>query len=171
MKMNIESKHLDGLVVLQPEVFEDDRGFFVEAYRADQFKELGLPTNFVQDNHSRSGRGVLRGLHFQWEPEMGKLMRVTYGTAWLVAVDIRPGSATLGQWYGLEVSAANKLQIKEAVETAYGVTVEKVRTMNYGPKRRTRFTKTGVQKGKTVARKKAIVDVAEGDIIDFYSNL
>jgi dTDP-4-dehydrorhamnose 3,5-epimerase len=111
MMMSIESKHLDGLVVLEPEVFEDDRGFFVEAFRADQFAELGLPTQFFQDNHSRSSRGVLRGLHFQWEPEMGKLMRVTLGTAWLVAVDIRPDSATVGQWYGREVSAENKLQI------------------------------------------------------------
>ncbi len=74
--------------------------------------------------------------------------------------------------YGFYVdSKANKLQIKEAVETAYGVTVEKVRTMNYGPERRTRYTKTGIQHGKTNSRKKAIVDVAEGDIIDFYSNL
>ncbi len=74
--------------------------------------------------------------------------------------------------YGFYVNPkANKLQIKEAVETAYGVTVEKVRTMNYGPERRTRYTKTGIQHGKTNSRKKAIVDVAEGDIIDFYSNL
>ena len=74
--------------------------------------------------------------------------------------------------YGFYVDPkANKLQIKEAVETAYGVTVEKVRTMNYGPERRTRYTKTGIQHGKTNSRKKAIVDVAEGDIIDFYSNL
>jgi len=74
--------------------------------------------------------------------------------------------------YGFYVEPkANKLQIKEAVETAYGVTVEKVRTMNYGPERRTRYTKTGIQHGKTNSRKKAIVDVAEGDIIDFYSNL
>ncbi len=74
--------------------------------------------------------------------------------------------------YGFVVdTAANKLQIKEAVEAAYGVSVKKVRTMNYGPERKTRFTKTGVQHGKTNAIKKAIVDVAEGDIIDFYSNL
>ena len=74
--------------------------------------------------------------------------------------------------YGFYVDPkANKLQIKEAVETAYGVTVEMVRTMNYGPERRTRYTKTGIQHGKTNSRKKAIVDVAEGDIIDFYSNL
>ncbi len=74
--------------------------------------------------------------------------------------------------YGFYVDPkANKLQIKEAVETAYGVTVAKVRTMNYGPERKTRYTKTGIQHGKTNSRKKAVVDVAEGDIIDFYSNL
>ena len=71
MKIEIESKHLGGVVVLKPEVFEDERGFFLEAFRADQFRALGLPTEFVQDNHSRSAKGVLRGLHFQWEPPMG----------------------------------------------------------------------------------------------------
>jgi len=112
MQIRIESQHLNGLVVLtHPDVFEDERGFFVEVFRADQFAELGLPTNFVQDNHSRSGKGVLRGLHFQWEPPMGKLMRVTLGTAFLAAVDIRKGSPTLGQWFGMEVSAQNKRQI------------------------------------------------------------
>jgi dTDP-4-dehydrorhamnose 3,5-epimerase len=108
MEIKVESRHLNGVVVLAPQVFEDARGFFMEAYRADQFRELGLPTDFVQDNHSRSKQGVLRGLHFQWDPPMGKLMRVTYGTAFLVAVDIRKGSPTLGKWFGIEVSAANK---------------------------------------------------------------
>jgi dTDP-4-dehydrorhamnose 3,5-epimerase len=111
MQMQIESTHLGEIKVLKPEVFEDERGFFLEAYRADQFKELGLPHEFVQDNHSRSSRGVLRGLHFQWEPPMGKLMRVTVGTAFLVAVDIRKGSPTLGHWYGTEISAENKRQV------------------------------------------------------------
>jgi len=111
MKMHIESTHLDGVSVLRPDVFEDERGFFLEAFRADQFQELGLPHEFVQDNHSRSSRDVLRGLHFQWDPPMGKLMRVTLGNAFLVAVDIRKGSPTLGKWFGLEVSAQNKLQV------------------------------------------------------------
>jgi dTDP-4-dehydrorhamnose 3,5-epimerase len=111
MKTRIESTHLNGLVVLAPEVFEDERGFFMEVFRADQFRELGLPTEFVQDNHSRSVRGVLRGLHFQWQPPMGKLMRVTLGSAFLVAVDIRKGSPTLGQWFGIEVSDRNRLQV------------------------------------------------------------
>ena len=111
MKMNIETRHLEEIVVLRPEVFEDERGFFLEAFRKDQFQELGLPTEFAQDNHSRSAKHVLRGLHFQWEPPMGKLMRVTYGTAFLVAVDIRKGSHTLGEWFGIEVSAENKKQV------------------------------------------------------------
>jgi dTDP-4-dehydrorhamnose 3,5-epimerase len=112
VRITIESQHLNGLVVLtHPDVFEDERGFFLEAFRADQFAELGLPTSFVQDNHSRSRKGVLRGLHFQWDPPMGKLMRVTQGSAFLVAVDIRKGSSTLGQWFGMEVSAQNKKQI------------------------------------------------------------
>jgi dTDP-4-dehydrorhamnose 3,5-epimerase len=111
LPVHIVSEHLNGVVVLRPEVFEDHRGFFIEAFRADQFAEMGLPTGFVQDNHSRSVRGVLRGLHFQYDPPMGKLMRVTVGTGFLVAVDIRKGSPTLGQWYGVEVSAENKLQV------------------------------------------------------------
>jgi dTDP-4-dehydrorhamnose 3,5-epimerase len=111
MNIKIESEHLNGIKVVVPEVFEDDRGFFSETYRKDRFEELGLPGQFVQDNHSRSMKGVLRGLHFQWEPPMGKLMRVTLGKAFLVAVDIRKGSPTLGQWFGIEVSAENKKQV------------------------------------------------------------
>jgi len=107
----IESRHLGDIVVVVPQVFSDERGFFMEVYRADQFMALGLPFAFVQDNHSRSTKGVLRGLHFQWEPPMGKLMRVTRGTAFLVAVDIRKGSPTLGKWVGLEASAENKKQV------------------------------------------------------------
>ncbi len=111
MKINLIHQALNGLLVLQPEVFEDERGFFMETYRTDAFEELGINLPFVQDNHSRSAKGVLRGLHFQWEPPMGKLMRVTQGEAFLVAVDIRKGSPTLGQWYGEIVSAANKKMI------------------------------------------------------------
>lgn len=111
MQLRIESTHLNGIVVLVPEVFEDERGFFLEAFRADQFKAFGLPQHFEQDNHSGSVRNVLRGLHFQYDPPMGKLMRVTRGTAFLAAVDIRPGSPTLGQWLGLEVSAENRRQV------------------------------------------------------------
>jgi len=111
MRITIESRHLQDVVVVVPEIFKDGRGFFSEIFRADQFKELGLPTEFVQDNHSRSARGVVRGLHFQWEPPMGKLMRVTLGSAFLVAVDIRKGSPTLGKWVGVEATDENRRQV------------------------------------------------------------
>jgi dTDP-4-dehydrorhamnose 3,5-epimerase len=107
----VESEHLNGLVVVVPEIFQDDRGFFSETFRADEFERLGLPSTFVQDNHSGSVRNVLRGLHFQWDPPMGKLMRVTRGSAFLVAVDIRKGSPTLGRWFGIEASAENRRQV------------------------------------------------------------
>ena len=107
----IESRQLEHIVVVIPKVHRDERGFFMEVYQADQFKALGLPSTFVQDNHSHSRKGVLRGLHFQWEPPMGKLMRVSRGTAFLVAVDIRLGSPTVGKWFGLEVSAENMKQV------------------------------------------------------------
>jgi dTDP-4-dehydrorhamnose 3,5-epimerase len=111
MQIRLESRHLGEVAVLVPDVFQDSRGFFMETFRTDQFKQLGLPTEFVQDNHSRSARGVLRGLHFQWDPPMGKLMRVTLGAAFLVAVDVRKGSPTLGQWVGVEASAENRRQV------------------------------------------------------------
>ena len=111
MPFKIESQQLGDVVVVIPDVFEDQRGFFMEAFREDYFTQLGLPCRFPQDNHSRSARGVLRGLHFQWDPPMGKLMRVTYGAAFLVAVDIRKGSPTLGQWFGVVVSAENHRQV------------------------------------------------------------
>lgn len=111
MTISIESVHLGDVTVIVPEVFRDERGFFSEVFRSDQFEALGLPTVFVQDNHSRSAKHVLRGLHFQWDPPMGKLMRVTLGRAFLVAVDIRKGSPTLGQWHGVEASAENRKQV------------------------------------------------------------
>ena len=111
MEIKIESRALRDVVVLVPEVFRDDRGFFMETFREDQFQSYGLPTHFVQDNHSRSVKGVVRGLHFQWDHPMGKLMRVSQGSAYLVAVDIRRGSPTLGKWVGVEASAENRRQV------------------------------------------------------------
>jgi len=112
MPLQLVSSHIGGdVVVIAPTVLGDDRGFFMETYRQDNFRDLGLPTEWVQDNHSRSSKGVLRGLHFQWQPPMSKLMRVTHGAAFLVAVDIRKGSPTLGQWFGMEVTAENKKQV------------------------------------------------------------
>jgi dTDP-4-dehydrorhamnose 3,5-epimerase len=111
MDIKVDSRPLDGVVVLVPEIYQDARGFFMEAYRADRFAELGLPTHFVQENHSGSKGRVIRGLHFQWDPPMGKLMRVTMGKAFLVAVDIRKGSPTIGKWCGVEASAENRKQV------------------------------------------------------------
>lgn len=112
MQIAIEATYLGGDVrVLVPEIFQDGRGFFSETFRADQFEAHGLPTQFVQDNHSRSSKGVVRGLHFQWDPPMAKLMRVTAGTAFLVAVDIRRDSPTLGQWVGIEASPENRRMV------------------------------------------------------------
>lgn len=111
VKIRVESRLLQDVVVIVPEVFQDTRGFFMETFRKDEFIDIGLPTDFVQDNHSRSVKGVVRGLHFQWDPPMGKLMRVSLGSAFLVAVDIRRGSPTLGQWAGVEVSSENLRQV------------------------------------------------------------
>jgi dTDP-4-dehydrorhamnose 3,5-epimerase len=108
MPLKMESRHLGEIVVLVPQVFEDERGYFMETFRADSFKDLGLPQSFVQENHSYSRKGVLRGLHFQWDPPMGKLMRVTRGAAFLVAVDVRLGSPTVGKWFGIESTAENR---------------------------------------------------------------
>jgi dTDP-4-dehydrorhamnose 3,5-epimerase len=111
MPFRIESRQLRDVVVLVPDAYEDERGYFMEAFHADQFRALGLPHHFPQDNQSRSRRGVIRGLHFQWDPPMCKLMRVTHGAAFLIAVDIRKGSPTLGKWVGIEASAENRRQV------------------------------------------------------------
>ncbi|MEA3495188.1 MAG: dTDP-4-dehydrorhamnose 3,5-epimerase [Bacteroidota bacterium] len=123
MQLKIEETNIEAVKIVIPEFFQDDRGFFTEVYRADQFKELGLPSNFVQLNHSGSVKNVLRGLHFQWEPPMGKLMRVTKGEAFLVAVDIRKASPTLGKWVGVIASAENKLQVFAPASFARGFCV------------------------------------------------
>ncbi|HUO35798.1 MAG TPA: dTDP-4-dehydrorhamnose 3,5-epimerase [Candidatus Acidoferrum sp.] len=123
MEIKLESRSLRDVVVLVPDIFQDSRGFFMETFREDQFKAMGLPYHFVQDNHSRSARGVMRGLHFQWEPPMGKLMRVTQGSAFLVAVDIRKGSPTLGKWVGVEASVENRRQVYAPAGFARGFCV------------------------------------------------
>jgi dTDP-4-dehydrorhamnose 3,5-epimerase len=112
MRIHVEPTALEGVLVLShPDLFEDERGFFLEVFRADEYEKIGLPTQFLQENHSRSKQGVVRGLHFQWDKPMAKLMRVTHGSCFLVAVDIRKGSPTLGKWVGIEASAANKKQL------------------------------------------------------------
>jgi len=109
--MEIKKTNIDDVLIIKPSVFEDDRGFFFEVYRKDIFNDLGLNVEFVQDNHSRSVYGTIRGLHFQWDPLMGKLMRVTRGKAFLVAVDMRRKSKTIGEWFGIEISENDKTQI------------------------------------------------------------
>lgn len=106
----IHETPLQDAVVLEPRVFGDDRGWFIESYSTQKFHEAGITEEFVQDNHSRSQAGVLRGIHFQTDPmAQGKLVRCTAGRLWDVAVDLRQGSPTYGQWHGVELSAENKL--------------------------------------------------------------
>ena len=110
--MNVIPTALPGLLILEPKVFGDARGFFMESYNAKAFQDAtGLAPNFVQDNHSRSGKGVLRGLHYQIEQAQGKLVRVTRGSVFDVAVDLRKASPTFGQWAGVELSEENKRQL------------------------------------------------------------
>ncbi len=96
MAFRKEAEYLNGIVTLIPDAYSDERGFFMEVFRADAFAELGLPSEFKQINYSKSRCGVVRGLHFQWNNPMGKLLRATAGAAQIVEVDIRPGSPTLG---------------------------------------------------------------------------
>tara|TARA_E500000305_G_scaffold74464_1_gene60215 strand:+ start:1159 stop:1704 length:546 start_codon:yes stop_codon:yes gene_type:complete len=99
---------IEGPLVIEPDVFGDERGFFMESWNAAKFTEAGLDLNFVQDNHSRSQKGVLRGLHFQNPGPQGKLVRVTSGAVFDVAVDLRRSSPSFGHWTGVELSASNK---------------------------------------------------------------
>jgi dTDP-4-dehydrorhamnose 3,5-epimerase len=101
----VEPTSIPEVLIVRPRVFPDDRGWFTEVLQVTAFEPLGLPTRFVQVNQSRSARGVVRGLHFQWDPPQGKLMRVVTGRAFMVAVDIRPGSPTLGSYVSLEAFA------------------------------------------------------------------
>ena len=121
MGFKIESRHLGEIAVVVPDVYPDDRGFFMETFRADEFKKLGLPHEFYQDNQSRSQKGVVRGLHFQFDPPLGKLMRVLHGAVFLVAVDIRKGSPTLGKWFGIEVTAESRKQVWAPAGFARGI--------------------------------------------------
>ena len=106
--MNVIATSLPGVLIIEPRVFGDARGFFMESWNAGTFAAAGLDLAFVQDNHSRSQKGVLRGLHFQNPGPQGKLVRVTSGAVFDVAVDLRASSPTFGQWMGVELSAANK---------------------------------------------------------------
>ena len=110
--MKVIASELPDVLILEPRVFGDERGFFYESFNARAFSEAtGLNREFVQDNHSRSQRGVLRGLHYQLQQAQGKLVRVTAGEVYDVAVDIRRSSPTFGQWTGVHLSAENKRQL------------------------------------------------------------
>ena len=111
---------LEGLIVVEPKVFGDDRGFFMETFSERDYEALGIRERFVQDNHSKSRRGVLRGLHFQREHAQGKLIRVVRGAVLDVGVDLRPESPTFGRWYAVELSAANRLQFYVPPRFAHG---------------------------------------------------
>ena len=102
---------LSGVVIVKNKVFGDERGFFMETYNQQHFDSAGLPRNFVQDNHSRSTKGVVRGLHYQYPQWQGKLVRTLSGAIFDVAVDIRPDSTTYGQWFGMELNDENRLQL------------------------------------------------------------
>jgi len=109
-KITVETCEIEGLKVITPKVFEDERGYFVETYQYEDFKEAGIDVNFVQDNQSASVKNVLRGLHFQINYPQDKLVRVINGSVFDVAVDLRKGSPTFGKWFGVELSAQNKKQ-------------------------------------------------------------
>ena len=111
MKIQLIGSYLNGVQVFQSGIFQDERGSFMETFRKDQFEKNGLSQEFIQDNHSKSFSSVLRGLHFQWDPPMGKLMRVSIGKAFLVAVDLRKKSPYLGHWFADIVSDENRKQI------------------------------------------------------------
>lgn len=121
--MNIIPSAIPDVILIEPAVFRDERGFFFESYQRRRFAELGIPFEFVQDNHSRSVRGVLRGLHYQIRQAQGKLVRVIAGEIFDVAVDIRKGSPTFGQWVGDYLSAENKRMIWVPPGFAHGFLV------------------------------------------------
>ena len=122
-KITVTPCDIEGLYVIEPTVFKDERGYFVETYNQNDMKEAGLDMVFVQDNQSMSTRGVLRGLHFQKQFPQGKLVRVVRGKVFDVAVDLRSDSKTYGKWYGLELSEENKKQFYIPKGFAHGFLV------------------------------------------------
>lgn len=124
--MDVEKTPIDGVLVIHPDVFGDERGFFLESYNRERYAQAGVDALFVQDNLSKSRRGVLRGLHFQTgEYAQGKLVQVIQGKVWDVAVDIRKESKTYGQWFGVELSGENHTQFWIPAGLAHGfVTLE-----------------------------------------------
>ena len=122
-KIKVTACEIEGLYVIEPTVFPDSRGYFMETYNQNDFHEAGLTMNFVQDNQSMSVKGVLRGLHFQKQFPQGKLVRAVRGTVFDVAVDLRANSKTYGKWFGVELSAENKKQFYISEGFAHGFLV------------------------------------------------
>jgi dTDP-4-dehydrorhamnose 3,5-epimerase len=122
--MQIRKTEIEGLLILEPRVFKDSRGYFFESFHRQKLEEHGVETRFIQDNQSRSSFGVIRGLHYQIEPwAQTKLIRVIEGVIFDVAVDIRPDSATFGQWFGIELSSENYVQLLVPAGFAHGFSV------------------------------------------------
>lgn len=122
--MTLTETGFDGLFIIEPRVFEDSRGYFMETYNQQKFIELGIDTIWVQDNQSKSSRGVIRGLHYQLFPKaQTKLIRVIEGEIYDVALDLRKGSKTFGKWYGLHISSENKKQFLVPHGFAHGFSV------------------------------------------------
>ena len=122
-KIKVTTCEIEGLYVIEPTVFKDERGYFMETYNQNDFKEAGLNMTFVQDNQSMSVKGVLRGLHFQKQYPQGKLVRAVRGTVFDVAVDLRSDSKTYGKWFGVTLSAENKKQFYIPEGFAHGFLV------------------------------------------------
>lgn len=118
--MKVEETKLEGVLIIEPDVFGDSRGFFLETYQKERYEEHGIKCDFVQDNHSRSVKGTIRGLHFQVSPAQDKLVRVTRGRVFDVAVDIRKDSPTFGEWVGVDLSEENKKQLFVPIGFAHG---------------------------------------------------
>lgn len=118
-----ESTPIEGMIIVTPKVFGDDRGYFMETYKYEEFAAAGLDMQFVQDNQSKSKKGVLRGLHYQTTNPQGKLVRVIHGEVFDIGVDLRAGSETFGKWFGLCLSAENKKQLYVPEGFAHGFLV------------------------------------------------
>lgn len=121
--MHVESTAIPGVLLISPKVFADPRGFFVETYHEERYAAAGMSAHFVQDNHSQSAKGTLRGLHAQLKRPQAKLVRCIEGSIWDVAVDVRVGSPTFGKWVGAELSAATAMQIYVPVGFVHGFAV------------------------------------------------
>ena len=121
--MQLETTPIQGLSIVLPRVFEDERGFFYESWNEAAFRAIGIDQRWAQDNHARSCAGTLRGLHFQTGPGQAKLVRCTLGSVWDVAVDIRPGSPTFRQWFGVELNDRNRKMLFIPAGFAHGYCV------------------------------------------------